>query len=171
MKKQMNKLWQLPLLITIAVIFILAASDSILAQKSMTAKFPKPDFKAMEEYFEIVEYEYDYTTNIPQIYIVAKKKEEKVPTWWVITWRDAKGVKVTGYSFYFSTVDAKTKVGEPVRGSGYAPWEREISSIKSVSVAEHESPHWAWNQTDTDNALFASILDSNQYTETAQSER
>lgn len=159
MNKKFNKFWQSPLLIAIAAIFMLTASESVLAQKSMTAKFPKPDFKAMEEFYDIVEYEYDYTTNIPQIYIIAKKKEQKVPTWWVITWLDAKGVKVTHYSFYFSTVDSKTKIGEPVRGNGYAPWERQISSIKSVVVSEHESPHWALNNIDVSNSLFASLLD------------
>lgn len=162
MKEYTNSNWQKPMIfVAIAIFIVLGATSAALAQKSMTAKFPKPDFKAMEEYFDIVEYEYDYTTNIPQIYIVAKKKEEKVPTWWVITWHDAKGVKITGASFYFSTVDAKTKVGEPVRGSGYAPWEREIPKIKSVVVSEHESPHWAWSPTDTDNSLFASLLNPN----------
>jgi hypothetical protein len=159
MSKQINKYRQSLLLTAFAFVIAFGVSSSVLAQKAMTAKFPKPDFKVMEEYYEVIEYEYDYTTNIPQIYITAKKKEEKVPTWWVITWRDAKGVKVTSSSFYFSTVDAKTKIGEPVRGSGYAPWERQIPSIKSIEVSEHESPHWAWNNVDANDALPILLLD------------
>ncbi len=147
MKIQIYKLRQSLLLFTIAIVVMLGASSSAFAQKSMTAKFPKPDFKAMDEYWEIVEYEYDYATgNMPLIYVIAKKKQEKVPRWWVITWRDGKGVKVLAHTLMFDSFDVRNaKIGEPVRGSSYAPDIKDIPKIKSVVVTEHEDPNWAWN--------------------------
>ena len=172
MKKQINKRWQSLLLVTIAAVIMLGASSSALAQKSYNAKYPKPDFSAMEEYWEVVEYEYDYTSNIPQFIVVAKKKQEKVPCWWDITWRDAKEVKVSYETIMFNAANVSdAKVGEAVRGSSYAPWQRDIPRIKSVVVTESEDPHWAWNNVETNNTLLASFLDLNWYAETAQPER
>lgn len=138
MIKQINKLWQSVLLATIAAVVVLGASESVFAQKA--DKYPKPNFSAMEEYFEIVEYEYDFTTNIPTFNIIAKPKQKVVPTWWEITWRDAKGVANTRYRLYFSDI-SKTKIGEPARGSGYAPFKTDMPKIASVTIAEHTDPH------------------------------
>jgi hypothetical protein len=161
MNKQINKIWQSLLLLTITTFIMLGASVSALAQKSMTAKFPKLDFKVMEEYWEVVEYEYDYATgNMPLIYVIAKKKEEKVPRYWRITWRDAKGVKILSHTLMFDVFDVRNaKDGEPIRASAYAPDTKDIPKIKSVVVTEHEDPNWAWNNVDATNTLLASLLD------------
>ena len=172
MKEQINKRWQSLLLVTIAAVIMLGASFSALAQKSMTAKFPKPDFKAMEEYWEVTDYEYNYATgSVAEFSVVAKKKQEKVPRYWVITWRDDKGVKVSSFTLIFEAYNIKdAKIGEPVRGSSYAPEQIQIPKIKSVVVTEKEDSPWAWNNVDVSNPLFASLLDLNGYAETAQPE-
>ena len=172
MKKQINKRWQSLLLVTIAVVITLGASSSALAQKSYNDKLPKPDFKVMEEYWEIVEYEYDYASSrLGRFYVVAKKKQAKVPTWYDIAWRDDKGVKVTDFYLMFPYVDVRdAKVGETLRASCYAPDIKAIPRIKSVVVTESEDPHWAWNNVDTNNTLLASFLNLNRYEETAQPE-
>ncbi len=164
MKKQINKRWQSLLLVTIAAVIILGASSSALAQKSMTAKFPKPDFKAMEEYWEVTDYEYNYATgSVAEFSVVAKKKQEKVPRYWVITWRDDKGVKVSSFTLIFEAYNMKdAKIGEPVRGSSYAPEQIQISKIKSVVVTEKEDSPWAWNNVDVSDTLFASLSDLNR---------
>ena len=78
MKKQKTLRWQSLLLVTIAAIIMFGTSFPALAQKSMTAKFPKPDFKAMEEYWEVTDYEYNYATgSVAEFSVVAKKKQEK----------------------------------------------------------------------------------------------
>lgn len=165
MNKQMNKRLKSFLLAAIAAFIVLGASGSVFAQKAMTAKFPKPDFKAMEEYWEVVEYEYDYATgNMPLIYVIAKKKAEKVPRYWRITWRDAKGVKILSHTLMFDVFDVKNaEDGEPIRASAYAPDNKDIPRIKSVVVTEHEDPNWAWNNVDANNTFLASLLNLNQY--------
>ena len=173
MKKQINKRWQSLLSVTIAAVIMLGASSSALAQKSMTAKYPKPDFKAMEEYWEVTDYEYNYATgSVAEFSIVAKKKQEKVPRYWRITWLDDKGVKVTSFTLMFESYNMRnTKVGDSIRASSYAPEIKDIPRIKSVVVTEHEDPNWAWNNVDTNNPLLASLLNLNQYAETAQPAR
>src|SRR5688572_16125945 len=89
------------LLVTIAAVIVLGASNSVFAQNGPA---PKPDFSAMEEYWEVVEYEYDFAANIPTINVIAKPKQKSVPTWWTITWRDAKGVAIHTDTIMFNYV-------------------------------------------------------------------
>jgi len=168
MNKQINQCRQSLLLFTIAIFVMLGASVSAFAQKAMTAKFPKPDLTAMEEYWQIVSYEYDYATgNLPLIYVVAKKKAEKVPRYWRITWRDAQGVKILSHTLMFDVFDVRNaKADEPIRASAYAPDNKDIPKIKSVIVTEHEDPNWAWNNAGAENdLLFASLLNFNRFAE------
>lgn len=49
----------------------------------------------MDEYWDIVDYEYDSTGNgVPAFIVIAKKKERNVPRKWMVTWHDADGVKM-----------------------------------------------------------------------------
>ena len=141
MDKQINKRCKSLLLLTIATLILLGASSSAFAQKSWNAKTPKPDFSAMEEYYEIVEYEYDFTGGgMPAFYIIAKKKEKKTPTWWRIVWRDAKGVKIADYTFMFRLSDGQeAEIGEPIRGSSYAPWKADMTKVKSITITESDT--------------------------------
>jgi len=139
MTKQINKSWKSFLLTTVAMFIVLGASGSVFAQTKKD-KYPKPDFSAMEEYYEIVEYEYDFTTNIPTFIVIAKPKQKVVPTWWEVVWRDSKGVAMTRYRIYFSDI-SKTKIGEPTRGSGYAPFKTAMPKVASVTVVEYSDPH------------------------------
>lgn len=169
MTKQINKRQQSLLLVIIAIVITLGTSSVVFAQKSMTAKFPKPDFTAMEEYWQVVSYEYDYATgSMPLIYVVAKKKAEKVPRYWRITWRDAQGVKILSHTLMFDVFDVRNaKADEPIRASAYAPDNKDIPKIKSVIVTEHEDPNWAWNNVGAVNdMLFASLLNFNRFAET-----
>ena len=173
MTKQINKRRQSLLLTMLAIVITLSASSVVSAQKSFNAKFPKPDFKAMEEYFEIVDYEYDFTSGISQFSVVAKKTQQKVPRYWTITWRDDKGVKVTSFTLMFESYNIKdAKVGEPIRCSSYAPEEKDIPRIKSVVVTEFEGDkHWTGSIIRSNNRLPVSFLDLNWYAENAQTER
>lgn len=173
MTKQINKRWQSLLLATIATVIMLSASSLAFAQKSFNDKFPKPDFKAMEEYFEITDFEYDFTKRISEFSVVAKKKQQKVPTYWTIIWRDDKGVKVTSFTLMFEYYYMKdAKVGEPVRGSSYAPEEKDIPRIKSVVITEFDGDkHWVGSNIIFNKTLPASLLDLNQYAENAQTAR
>lgn len=135
MTKQINKSLKSFLLTTIAIVIVLGTLGSIFAQKA--DKYPNPDFSAMEEYFDIVEHEYEFT-GLGSFTVIAKPKEKSVPRWWTITWRDAKGVVIVKHTLMFNSAElSRTKVGEPLRGSAYAPEKRLMSQVKSVTIVEN----------------------------------
>lgn len=137
MIEQINKRWQSLLLVTVAILIMLGASSSAFAQKSWNNKLPKPDFSAMEEYYEIVEYEYDFTASVPTFTVTAKKKHEKTPERWDIVWRDDKGVAISKYSLMFDPFDMqKAKTGEPIRASSYAPFKDKVVKTKIIEITE-----------------------------------
>ncbi len=138
MTKQINKKWKYLLMVSIVASILVGASGVVFAQD----KYPKPDFTVMEEGWEIVEWEYDFTENIPAFYVIAKPKQKTLSTWFTITWRDAKGVRIDSGTVVFDYFDVqKAKIGEPIRGRSYAPWKRLMPKVKSVIVTEHETPH------------------------------
>lgn len=138
MTKRTVKYWQSLLLLTIAVVVMLGASSAASAQKSWNNKSPKPDFSAMEEYYEIVEYEYDFTgSNMGTFTIIAKKKIAKTPTTWNVVWRDEKGVKLVGQTLTFPPYQGQeAEIGEPIKGWSYGPWKDNMPKVKSVKITE-----------------------------------
>lgn len=137
MTKQIFQRGQTLLLMTIAAFVILSASASAFGQKNWNNKLPKPDFSAMEEYYEIVEYEYDFTASVPIFTVIAKKKQEKTPERWDIVWRDDKGVAISKHSLMFDPFDMqKAKIGEPIRASSYAPFKDKIIKTKTIEITE-----------------------------------
>lgn len=139
MTKQINQRGQRLFIVTFAMFIILCVSSSAFAQKSWNAKTPKPDFTAMEEYYDIVEYEYDFTGGgVPRFYVTAKKKIKKTPHSWRITWRDAQGVKIDQYTINFNWNDTQEEaVGEPIRGDSPAPFKKDISKVKTIVITEN----------------------------------
>lgn len=138
MKKLIYKNLKSLLLTIVAMLIVFGASSSALAQKSWNDKTPKPDFTAMEEYYEIVDYEYDFTGGgVPRFYLTAKKKIKKTPHAWIIIWRDAKGIKIDQATIHFNWNETQeAAVGEPIRGDSPAPFKRQMSDIKSVVITE-----------------------------------
>ena len=138
MKKQNNtKLTIIAMAIT--TIFIFSVASSAWAQKSLNAKYPKPDFSAMEEFWEIISYEYDFTTNgTPKFTVVVKKKQDKAPRAWDVTWFDGDGIRV-GHGFLgFDTINV-VKVGENARATAVAPWKNEMEKVKKIVVTDNGS--------------------------------
>jgi hypothetical protein len=139
-RKQTVTPLQSRLLVAIAAVIVLGASNSVIAQNKAADKYPKPDFSAMEEYWEVVEYEYDFgtTSNVPNFIVIAKPKQKVVPTGWDITWVDSKGVKIAKYMIYFPHAQVmQSKVGDPIRGQSKAPFKREMAQVKSVTIIEN----------------------------------
>ena len=136
MKRQSNKRWQSFLMATIATFIVLAASGSVFTQD----KYPKPDFSAMEEYWEIVKFEYDFSGGgVSRLYVVAKPKKKTVPRWWKTAWRDADGVKILESNIVFGSVEIqRAKIGEPVRGSAIAPFKNQMPDVKSTVVISED---------------------------------
>ena len=141
MKKGTNSKWQARVVFAaIAAVMIIGVSFGTFGQKSLNAKYPKPDFSAMEQYWEVVSYEYDFTGNgIPTFIVVAKKKDKQVPRNWTVTWYDGDGVKVASAKPLWFDNNDTAKVGEPVRAEAFAPFKRVMPTVKKVVVTEDDS--------------------------------
>ncbi|GEM_PF-2444525 len=96
--------------------------------------YPKPDFSGIEEWYEVVKYEYDFVQTPPKIYLVVKKKVYKAPLNMEMTWFDEDGVVINKTRFPNLLQQEHTEVGEPIRLYGYAPYERLMPKVKSVVV-------------------------------------
>lgn len=66
-----HKNWKFLVLTIIAIFIVSSASGAVFAQD----KYPKPDFSEMEEYFEIVDSEYNFVGL--GAFIVTAKPEKK----------------------------------------------------------------------------------------------
>ena len=128
MKKQINQSWQLLL----ATIIMLGVWTSTFAQQQ------KPDFSAMEQWYEIVKYEYDTSAgfNFPLFVVVIKKKVENAPIHFHIGWFDADGVRVGIDANLIPVVGNlnTAPVGESFRLRAYAPGEKDMAKVKSIVV-------------------------------------
>jgi hypothetical protein len=128
------------LLVAIAAAIVLGASKCVIAQ---TGPAPKPDFSAMGEHWDVVEYDYDYTGNVPKFVVIAKPKKKRVWMWWTVTWRDSKGLVVEQMTLMFGpgSVQKRVKIGEPVQAQSKAPFKRFMSQVKSITVTEDPYGH------------------------------
>jgi hypothetical protein len=134
MTKQINQCRRSYLLATIAVFIVLSGFGSVFAQKA--DNYPKPDFSEMEEYWEIVSYEYDFADR--QFRVIAKAKQKVVPIWWNVTWRDSKGITIEKFKIVFSLAAVEgAKIGEPLRAQGYSPFKRQMAQVKTIDVKEN----------------------------------
>ena len=131
MRKQTGKR-RLPLpQIIIAAILACGAHTLTFAQD----KYPKPDFKALEEYYQVVKSEYDFNTNVPTLVLVVKRKEANPPRFWIAEWLDADGVHLQKTKFVMDWV-WNAPVDEPFRVSVYSPWKRDMSKVKRSTITE-----------------------------------
>lgn len=96
-------------------------------------------FQGIEEWYEVVKYEYDFVPTLPKIYLVVKKKVYKAPLNMEMTWFDADGVVINKTRFPNLLQQEHTEVGEPIRLYGYAPYERLMPQVKSVVVKKKSS--------------------------------
>lgn len=61
-----------------------------------------------------------------------------MPRYWTVTWRDEKGVAIVKHTLMFNSAElSRTKIGEPLRGSAYAPEKRLMAQVKSVTIVEN----------------------------------
>lgn len=126
--------------VMLGLVVVLGVSVVASAQKSLNNKFPKPDFSEMEEHWEIVSYQFDYTYSgsspmTPQLLVVAKKKEEAVLYRWDVNYYDEDGVKVIpGGPLWFDVPGRNAKLGEPVKSSALAPFMDKMKKVKKIVV-------------------------------------
>lgn len=93
---------------------------------------PKPDFSAMEKYFEIVRYEYNIDDG--NLYIVAKVLKDTNLCGWTLDFYDADGVKVDQSNFMGA--GCLTDVGETQKIRASLPRESQMKQVKKVVVTK-----------------------------------
>jgi len=109
---------------------LFAANFNLLAAD----EYPKPDFSGIEEWYEVVKYEYDFVDTLPKFILVVKKKVENAPLHFEAKWFDADGVVITKSTFPNLLNKGSIPVGEPIRLYAYAPYERQMPKVKTVVV-------------------------------------
>lgn len=99
------------------------------------SNYPKPDFSAMEKWFEIGKYEYDFFTEplLPRLYFIVKPKVENPPGYFKMKFADADGVALMNYQVH--GLRLPYIVGEPQRIYGMAPKEKDMRKVKSIVVS------------------------------------
>ena len=114
----------------LAILLILGASAKTSAQD----EYPKPDFSAMEKWYEIVKYEYGDLSADRTLTVFCKPKVEARPYSFTVQYIDKDGVVVreTAFRDYISL--ANSRVGETVKTDAYTPSETEMEKITIVRV-------------------------------------
>jgi hypothetical protein len=136
MKKQNQSCLSL-VLATLAAILLLGAFNLMLAQDK--DEYPKPDFSAMEKWYEIVKYEYSDLSAERKLTVFCKPKVEARPFSFNIQFIDKDGTMVRESSFrdYISLQNAR--VGETIKTDVYTPSELEMEKITKVRVIRIKS--------------------------------
>lgn len=93
--------------------------------------FVKPDLSEMEQYFEVVKYEYNPLDG-RVIFVVKAKKQTNIFRWYLSAY-DADGVKFSETSFNGNVVTPE--IGEPTRIYSFAPNEKDIRRVVKIGIA------------------------------------
>ena len=130
MKRRTKSYWQTIVFAAIATLLIFGASASTSAQD----EYPKPDFSAMEKWYEIVKYEYGDLSADRTLTVFCKPKVEARPYNFLVQYINKDGIVVreTAFRNYISL--SSGRVGETVKTDAYTPSETEMEKITIVRV-------------------------------------
>ena len=130
MKRGTKLHWQTIAFAAIAALLIFGSSALASAQD----EYPKPDFSAMEKWYEIVKYEYGDLSADRSLTVYCKPKVEARPYSFTVQYINKDGIVVreTAFRDYISL--ANSRVGETVKTDAYTPSETEMEKITSVRI-------------------------------------
>lgn len=96
--------------------------------------FVKPDFSEMEKYFDIIRYEYVFTSR--DLYIVGKMKKANNPNKWLVEFFDADGARLKwGNTVLHHTSGPDPQVGQVVKMYAGTPTEKQMrDEVKKIVV-------------------------------------
>ena len=97
--------------------------------------FVKPDFSEMEEYFEIVRYEYDIAEQT--LKVVLKMTKQTNVCDWEINFYDADGVRVFRKGYFVGNDTCSPELGEPSKAYASMPTEKQMKEVKKVAITRH----------------------------------
>lgn len=127
----MKQFTKLALSVLLAAFIMLCGMTTVTSAQD-NDKYPKPDFKEMEKWYEVVKFEYNIIDR--ELKFLVKPKTQSRPGWWKIEWFDGDGVSVYDQELYFKE-DAK--VGETIGVASYfrTPTEGQMDKmLKSVTL-------------------------------------
>ncbi len=96
--------------------------------------FVKPDFSEMEKYFDIIRYEYVFTSR--DLYIVGKMKKANNPNKWLVEFFDADGARLKwGNTVLHSSSGPDPQIGQVVKMYAGTPTEKQMrDEVKKIVV-------------------------------------
>lgn len=96
--------------------------------------FVKPDFSEMEKYFDIVRYEYNFSTR--ELTIVTKMKKANNPNAWLVEFFDADGARLKwGNTILHSSSSPDPQVGQVVKVYTGTPSEKQMrDEVKKITI-------------------------------------
>ncbi|HQU82041.1 MAG TPA: hypothetical protein PKY59_02890 [Pyrinomonadaceae bacterium] len=96
--------------------------------------FVKPDFSEMADYFDIIRYEYEFSTR--ELYIVAKMKKKFNPNKWLVEFFDADGARLKwGNTILHYTSGPDPQPGQVIKVYAGTPTEKQMrDEVKKISV-------------------------------------
>ncbi len=133
MKKQNNSHWQSSLLIAIVAIFLLGAFHTTFAQTK--DEYPKPDFSAMEKWYQVVKW--DWQIFDQRLNVVIKPKVESRPYLFEMRFEDADGVLIfetSAGSYYLNG----SPVNQPLKFGIITPTEKQMEKVTKVYVVRQK---------------------------------
>jgi fibronectin type 3 domain-containing protein len=130
MKRGTKLHWQTIAFAAIAALFIFSAPASTSAQEEN----PKPDFSAMEKWYEIVKYEYGDLSADRTLTVLFKPKVEARPYNFLVQYINKDGIVVRETAFRNYIALENTRVGETAKTDAYTPSETEMEKITIVRV-------------------------------------
>jgi hypothetical protein len=137
MDKQIYKRLQFLLLASTAAILLIGTYNFAIARAE--DEYPKPDFSAMEKWYEVVKYEYADLAAERKLTVFCKPKIETRPFSFNVQFLDKDGlvVRETAFRDYISLQNAR--VSETVKTDVYTPSELEMEKVKTVRVIRIKS--------------------------------
>lgn len=131
MKNKLNNQLIAAFLLTIfAAVTLLGQYNSAFAQE----EYPKPDFSAMEKWYDIVKYEYADLAAERKLTVVFKPKTDPRPFNFNVQFIDKDGLIVRETAFRNYIALQNTRVGETAKTDVYTPSESEMEKVKTVKV-------------------------------------
>jgi len=96
--------------------------------------FVKPDFSEMEKYFDIIRYEYNFSTR--ELTIVTKMKKANNPNAWLVEFFDADGARLKwGNTILHYTSGPDPQVGQVVKVYTGTPTEKQMrDEVKKIAI-------------------------------------
>lgn len=103
------------------------------------SEFPKPDFSALEKWYEIKKWEYDIYNSPPRLNLLFVIKSESRPWNFGLRFEDADGVLVSEPQICGHNFQPGAEVGKPLKCWVWIPSEKDMKKVKTVRAVKRDT--------------------------------